>query len=187
MREAGKFPAGPFAISYTFFPQSRFIVCLLEGQRTRVQPKNTEALFMLAADGSLLGRDPEDPGSGGSPCLESNQTPVKGLQNGHLRKLGLYYEVFNALFVINNTLHYNNSFAQMNSVYCTVNIYFYTCLPLIKLNVTFWTLKSAFACNVCVDPAWCSSGFSGTWTPLKPVFEHVAESAALITAGRLRP
>lgn len=82
-REAGKFPAGPFAISYTFFPQSRFIVSLLEGQRTRLQPKYTEALFMLAADGSLLGRDPEDPGS---HCLESNQTPVKVLQNYHVGK-----------------------------------------------------------------------------------------------------
>lgn len=27
--------------------------------------------------------------------------------------------------------------------------------------------SQTFACNVCVDPAWCSSGFSITWTPLK--------------------
>lgn len=72
--EAGKFPAGPFAISYTFSPQSRFIVCLLEGQRTRMQPKYIEALFMLAADGWSLGRDPEDPGSVRSHCLVKSDT-----------------------------------------------------------------------------------------------------------------
>lgn len=86
VREAGKFPAGPFAISYAYFPQSCFIVCLLQGQQTRMQPKYIEALFMLAADGWSLGRDPEDPGSVRSHCLESNQTPVKIPQNYHVGK-----------------------------------------------------------------------------------------------------
>lgn len=43
--EEGQFPA--IAISYTFFPQCCFIVCLLGGQRMHVQPSFTEALFML--------------------------------------------------------------------------------------------------------------------------------------------
>lgn len=40
---------GGFAISYTFFPQCCFIACLLGGQRMRVQPTFTDALFMLMA------------------------------------------------------------------------------------------------------------------------------------------
>lgn len=47
----------------------------------RMQPKFTEALFMLTADGLLQGHDPEAPGPDRSCCLESNQTPVKVLQN----------------------------------------------------------------------------------------------------------
>lgn len=42
-----------------FFPQCYFVVCLLKGQWRRMQPKHTEALFILAAAGLLQGHDPE--------------------------------------------------------------------------------------------------------------------------------
>lgn len=47
----------------------------------RMQPKFTEALFMLTADGLLQGHDPEAPGPDRWCCLQSHQTPAKELQN----------------------------------------------------------------------------------------------------------
>lgn len=46
----------------------------------RVQPRFTETLFMLTAD-NLLQHEAEAPGPDRSCRLESNQTPVKVLQN----------------------------------------------------------------------------------------------------------
>ena len=46
----------------------------------RMQPKFTEALFMVTADGLLQGHDFGASGPDCSWCLESNQTPVTVMQ-----------------------------------------------------------------------------------------------------------
>lgn len=76
------FSYSTFAISNAFFPQCYFVVCLLKGQRRRMQPEHTEPLFILAAAGLLQGHDPE--GMKKRASIQLTSVTLPGVKTKHL-------------------------------------------------------------------------------------------------------